>query len=99
MFDEEVDRLVAMSDEDFVRAIEQLEPPAFDSEGGRDVLARVRRAARSREAPPGGERGRRGGTVRRIAYTAVAAAMAAMVVGLLVERQAVVLWLQGRDRT
>jgi hypothetical protein len=99
LFDQEVDRLVAMSDEDFMTAMEKLAPQEPDFHGGSDVLARARKAALARSAVLRGEPRPPSGAVRRIAYAAGAAALAAALAGLLLERHAVMAWIHGSDRT
>jgi hypothetical protein len=97
LFDQEVDRLVAMSDEDFIAAMEDLAPQESEFNGGHDVLARARKVALSRGVSLRAEPGPRTGAARRFAYAVAAFAAAAGIAGLFVERHAVTAWIHGPE--
>jgi hypothetical protein len=86
-----------MSDEDFARAVEDTAAPPRDTGGGRDVIARAKKAARA-QVPRAAEVPRRKRMAARVTLAVAAAALAAGVAGLVVERRAIVAWVEGPAR-
>jgi hypothetical protein len=92
LIDEEVDRVVAMSDADFERAMDSLPPPSRVPSVD-DLLARAQEKARAQQAPGRTAPAR----LRRSRWAIALAAAAVVALALAIEHRQVMAWLHGPD--